>query len=134
MARKYREWKEKEREKHEVRKKKAVVLFLACLILLMQFSTQILAHDLSERPDLGRPILIFGYPIHPFYRHVVWAARLFVECGDTVTQEYAGTASLLYLNLLLAAISAKKYCYPHLKISESPGGLEKEEEWWARRR
>ena len=92
-------------------KVKALIIFVVCLVISLQVTTQYIAYAFGNHPALGWSLFtVKGYHIYPFYRVIYWLYVLLPTNNKSILNITIITTFIFSMGLLISAFAAKQ-CY-----------------------
>ena len=104
------------------RRSRAIRLFFACMLFVLQLTAQVIAHHFGYHPALGWSVPVKGYRLYPFYRALYWLYELLSTYDQTRSSLATSCSFLVAMGMLISMLVAKKYYYAGTKALEALHG------------
>ena len=91
-------------------KTKALLVFILCMLVNMQITTQYIASAFGYHSALGWSISLKGVLVYPFYRSLYWLYILMSTYEESRSKIAATSAFIFSVGMMLSVYAAKK-CY-----------------------
>ena len=89
-------------------KTKALLVFVLCMLVNMQITTQYIASAFGYHSALGWSISLKGVLVYPFYRSLYWLYILMSTYEESRSKIAATSAFIFSVGMMLSVYAAKK--------------------------